>query len=52
MIGYVGAGMAAMFTVMQGFFLLGEYKGAISGATKQVVDIGKITVISMGGLCI
>ena len=51
-IGYVGAGMAAMFTVMQGFFLLGEYKGAISGATKQVVDIGKITVISMGGLCI
>ena len=46
------AGMAAVFTVMQGFFLLGEYKGAISGATKQVVDIGKITVISMGGLCI
>ncbi|MEE3494302.1 MAG: SdpI family protein [Butyrivibrio sp.] len=51
-IGYVGVGMALMYTVMQGFILLGEYKGAISGATKEVVDIGKISVIMMGGLYI
>ena len=51
-IGYVGVGMAVMYTVMQGFILFGEYKGAISGATKQVVDIGKISVIMMGGLYI
>jgi len=51
-IGYVGVGMAVMHTVMLGFTLVGEYKGAISGATKQVVDIGKISVIMMGGLYI
>ena len=51
-IGYVGVGMAVMHTVMLGFTLFGEYKGAISGATKQVVDIGKISVIMMGGLYI
>lgn len=51
-IGYVGVGMALMFAVMQGFIVYGEYKGAILGATKQVVDIGKVTVIMMGLLFI
>ena len=51
-IGYVGAGMALMFTVWQGFIILGEYKGAILGATTQVVDIGKVSAISLGVLFI
>ena len=51
-ISYVGVGMATMFTVLQGFILLGEYKGAILGAAKQVVDIGKVSVIMMGVLFI
>ncbi|WP_027208918.1 SdpI family protein [Butyrivibrio hungatei] len=51
-ISYVGVGMALMYAVMQGFILYGEYKGAILGATKQVVDIGKVTVIMMGLLFI
>jgi uncharacterized membrane protein len=44
--------MATMYTVLQGFILLGEYKGASLGATKQVVDIGKVSVIMMGVLFI
>ena len=51
-IGYVGAGMALMYTIMQGFIILGEYKGAILGATTQVVDIGKVSAISLGGFYI
>ena len=51
-IGYVGVGMVLMYTVLQGFILLGEYKGAILGATTQVVDTEKVVVIMMGGLFI
>jgi len=41
----VGVSMAAMFTVIQGFIL---YVSAVSGATEQAVDIGKVFVILMG----
>ena len=51
-IGYVGVGMVLMYTVLQGFILLGEYKGAILGATTQVVDTEKVVVIMMGGVFI
>ncbi len=44
----VGVSMAAMFTVMQGFVLYGAYTGAVSGAEKQTVDIGRVSVILMG----
>ncbi len=47
-VGIVGVSMAAMFTIMQGFMLYGSYIGAISGAEKQTVDIGKVSVILMG----
>ncbi len=47
-IGTVGAVMAAMFTVMQGFMLYGEYTGGISGAETQTVDIGKVSCILLG----
>ncbi|MCR4673459.1 MAG: SdpI family protein [Lachnospiraceae bacterium] len=44
----VGACMAIMFTVMQGFYLFGSYKEAVSMAETQAVDTGKVTVILMG----
>ena len=47
-IGIVGAAMAAMFTIMQGFMIYGSYIEAISGAEKQAVDIGKVSVILLG----
>lgn len=47
-LGIVGLCMATMFTVMQGFFLYGDYNEAVSGATKWSVDIGKVSVILMG----
>lgn len=47
-VGIVGVCMAAMFTIMQGFILAGSYSAAVSGAEKQTLDIGKISVILMG----
>ena len=40
--------MAVVFTVMHGFSLYSAYKEALSGSTKQAVDIGKVSVILMG----
>ena len=47
-LGIAGVSVAAMFTVMQAFMLYGAYNGAVPGAAKQTVDIGKISVILMG----
>lgn len=44
--------LAAVFTVMQAFILYGSYKEAVSGASKQAVDIGKVSVILLGILMI
>ncbi len=51
-IAVTGLCLAGMFTVMQGFMLYGSYKEAVSGATEQTVDIGKIVVILFGVLII
>ena len=40
--------MAGMFTVMQGFLLYSAYREAAASATKQAVDIGKVSVILTG----
>ena len=47
-LGIAGALMAVVFTVMQGFLLYGSFKEAVSGAEKQSVDIGRISVILIG----
>ena len=44
--------MAGMFTVMQGFSLYGAYREAAANATKQAVDIGKVSVILTGVIMI
>ena len=40
--------LAGVFTIMQAFILYGSYKEAVSGAAKQAVDIGKVSVILLG----
>ena len=47
-IGIVGLSVTVMFTVMQGFILYEAYTGAVSGAERQTVDIGKVSCILLG----
>lgn len=51
-LGITGAGVTAMFTVLQGFILYSAYVEAVSGAERQAVDIGKVSVILLGILLI
>ena len=48
----VGVSQTAMFTIMQGFLLYGAYQEAVSGAARQTIDIGKVSNILLGVLCI
>ncbi|MCR5683906.1 MAG: SdpI family protein [Lachnospiraceae bacterium] len=43
-----GISMAAIFTVMQAFSLYGAYTAAVSNATRQVVDIGRVSIFLIG----
>ncbi len=45
-----GVLVAAMLTVLQGFILLAACRTAAAGAEKQAADIGKVSVILMGGV--
>lgn len=48
----VGASMAAMFTLMQGFILYSAYAQASVNASQAYVDIGKVSCILIGVMLI
>ena len=47
-IGIAGIAMSVMFTVMQAFILYGSYSGAVTGAEKSTVNMGRIIGILLG----